>query len=41
MEITGDSRQSTFLSYIWENSNKDAIADVFMQRLRRLINDGE
>ncbi len=41
MEITGHSRESTFLSYIGENPNKDEIADVFMERLRRLGNEGE
>ena len=41
MEITGCSRESTFLSYNGENPNKDAIADVFMERLRRLGNKGE
>jgi hypothetical protein len=41
MEITGYSRESTFLSYIGENPNKDAIVDVFMERLRRLGNEGE
>jgi integrase len=41
MEITGHSRESTFLSYIGENPNKDAVADVFMERLRRLGNEGE
>jgi len=40
MEITGHSRESTFLSYIGENPNKDAVADVFMERLRRLGNKG-
>lgn len=40
MEITGHSRESTFLSYIGENPNKDAVADVFMERLRRLGNEG-
>ena len=40
MEITGHSRESTFLSYIEENQNKDAVADVFMERLRRLGNEG-
>ena len=40
MEITGHSRESTFLSYIGENPNKDAIADVFMERLRTLGNTG-
>ena len=39
MEFTGHSRESTFLSYIGENPNKDASADVFMERLRRLVND--
>ena len=41
MEITGHSRESTFLSYIGENPNKDAVADVFMKRLRRLGNGGK
>ena len=41
MEITGHTRESTFLSYIGENPNKDAVADVFMERLRRLGNEGE
>ena len=40
MEITGHFRESTFLSYIGENPNKDAVADVFMERLRRLGNEG-
>ena len=40
MEITGHSRESTFLCYIGENSNKDAVADVFMERLRILGNGG-
>jgi hypothetical protein len=40
MEITGHSRESTFLSYIGENPNRDAVADVFMERLRRLGNGG-
>ena len=40
MEITGHSRESTFLSYIGENPNKDGIADVFMERLRTLENKG-
>jgi len=39
MEITGHSRESTFLSYIGENPNKDAVADVFMERLRRFGNE--
>lgn len=39
MEITGHSRESTFLSHIGENPNKDAVADVFMERLRRLGNE--
>ena len=39
MEITGHSRESTFLSYIGEKPNKDAVADVFMERLRRLGNE--
>ena len=39
MEITGHSRESTFLSYIGGNQNKDAVADVFMERLRMLRNE--
>lgn len=38
LKITGHSRESTFLSYIGENPNKDAIADVFMERLWKLGN---
>ena len=34
------TQESTFLSYIVENPNKDAFADVFMERLRRLGNEG-
>ena len=41
MEITGHSRESTFLSYIGENPNKDAVADIFMERLRTLGNENE
>ena len=41
MEIIGHSKESTFLSYILENHNKDAIADVFIERLRRLGNEGK
>jgi hypothetical protein len=40
MEITEHSRERTFLSYIGENPNKDVVADVFMERLRRLGNEG-
>jgi integrase len=32
MEITGHSRESTFLSYIGTHQNKDALADLFMQQ---------
>ena len=39
IEITGHSRENSFLSYIGENPNKDAGADVFMERLRRLGNE--
>ena len=38
MEVTEHSRERTFLSYIGENPNKDAVAGVFMERLRRLGN---
>ena len=39
MEITGHSRESTFLRYIGEKPNKDAVRDVFMERLRMLGNE--
>ena len=39
MEVTGYSRKSTFLSYIGENPNKDAIADELMELLRILRNE--
>ena len=39
MEITGHSRESTVLNYIGENPNKDAVADVFMERLMRVGNE--
>lgn len=32
MQITGHSKESTFLHYIGVNPNKDAIADLFMER---------
>ncbi|MGC6414480.1 MAG: hypothetical protein ACON5K_07250 [Bacteroidia bacterium] len=32
MQITGHSKESTFLHYIGVNPNKDAIADVFMEK---------
>lgn len=41
MEIKGHSRESTFLNYIRENPNKDAVANMFIKRLRRLGNEGE
>ena len=31
MQITGHSKESTFLSYIGQNANKDAYADAFMK----------
>ena len=34
---THENKRS-FLSYIGENPNKDAVADVFMERLRKLEN---
>ncbi|MBT6170456.1 MAG: tyrosine-type recombinase/integrase, partial [Flavobacteriaceae bacterium] len=32
MNITGHSRESTFLTYIGTHQNKDALADLFMQK---------
>jgi len=32
MNITGHSKESTFLTYIGTNQNKDALADLFMQQ---------
>jgi len=32
MNITGHSKESTFLSYIGTHQNKDALADLFMQQ---------
>ena len=32
MNITGHSKESTFLTYIGTHQNKDALADLFMQR---------
>jgi integrase len=31
MQITGHSKETTFLSYIGQNANKDAYADAFMK----------
>ena len=36
MHITGHTKESTFLSYIGTQQNKDAMADLFMQRLSTL-----
>ncbi|MDA1018810.1 MAG: tyrosine-type recombinase/integrase [Bacteroidetes bacterium] len=36
MHITGHTKESTFLSYIGTQQNKDAMADLFMQRLGAL-----
>ena len=30
MNITGHSKEGTFLTYIGTNQNKDALADLFM-----------
>ena len=35
MQITGHSRESNFKSYIGGNPNKDTIADIFMECLKR------
>ena len=32
MNITGHSKESTFLTYIGTHQNKDALADIFMQQ---------
>jgi hypothetical protein len=32
MNITGHSKESTFLTYIETHQNKDALADLFMQQ---------
>lgn len=39
MQITGHSKESNFLKYVRANPNKDAVADVFMERFRRLGNE--
>ena len=36
MSITGHSKETTFLSYIGANPNKDAMADAFMMRAANL-----
>ena len=33
MNITGHSKESTFLTYIGTHQNKDALADLFMQQV--------
>jgi hypothetical protein len=32
MNITGHTKESTFLTYIGTHQNKDALADLFMQK---------
>lgn len=36
MQITGHTKESTFLKYIGANPNKDAIADLFMEKIMSL-----
>lgn len=36
MQITGHTKESTFLKYIGANPNKDAIADLFMEKIMYL-----
>ncbi|MGC6422248.1 MAG: tyrosine-type recombinase/integrase [Flavobacteriaceae bacterium] len=36
MNMTGHSRESTFMSYIGRDPNRDAVADRFMEAVRRL-----
>ena len=45
MNMTGHSRESTFLSYIGRNNNRDAYADIFMDGVlkiqqKRSLNEG-
>jgi integrase len=36
MNITGHSKESTFLTYIGTHQNKDVLADLFMQQSRAI-----
>ena len=36
MNMTGHSRESTFLSYIGRNNNRDAYADIFMSGVLKI-----
>jgi integrase len=36
MHITGHTKESTFLSYIGTQQNKDSMADLFMQKLSQI-----
>jgi len=36
MNIIGHSKESTFLAYIGTNQNKDALADLFMEKVRAI-----
>jgi hypothetical protein len=45
MNMTGHSRETTFLSYIGRNNNRDAYADIFMSGVlklqeKQLFNEG-
>lgn len=37
MNITGHTKESTFLTYIGTNQNKDALADLFMQKVSSIL----
>ena len=37
MQMTGHSKESTFMSYIGRDPNKDAYADSFMQGVLQLV----
>ena len=39
MNITGHSKESTFLTYIGTHQNKDALADLFMQQAGTIWQD--
>jgi hypothetical protein len=38
MNITGHSKESTFLTYIGTHQNKDALANLFMQQAGVICN---
>lgn len=36
MKMTGHTREATFISYIGQDPNKDAVADRFMEGVKRI-----